>query len=167
MELRTQMLTNVLVLVALALPLQAGANAVFLDIPGIAGEASPPGFANIIGLDSASFNTPTLDVVKFVDKSSPGLALALIAGKVFPQIKLYDFNTLLAVPTTLIDTVTFSTVIVASETSLGGLQPKEEIKFNFATFTTTTPVPLPTSFGLLLSGLGGLSFLHRRARFVW
>ena len=62
-----------------------------------------------------------------------------------------------------VGTVTFSTVILASETSLGDRQPKEEIKFNFATFTTTTPGPLPISFALLISASAGLRFLHRRS----
>lgn len=152
---------------ALFLPVSAFADAFFLDAPGIVGEASPPGYSNIIAVNSYSFPLAgTFEFLKNVDKSSPSLSTAVINGTIFPSVNLYVFNTVGSVPTTLRETFAFSNDIFSSVTLLGTNPLTEDVKINYGSYADTfsPPVPEPSPYALMLAGLATLCATTRRQK---
>jgi type VI protein secretion system component Hcp len=96
MKMRGFVLAGAVVLCCVLATGRAQAQQIFLEIPGIAGEATAPGFENQIEVHAVSFgavkicgggqlNLSSLNLVKSTDRSSVDLAIALRDQTVLPS----------------------------------------------------------------------------------
>jgi hypothetical protein len=149
-----------LALSLLAVPVPAHALLLdYLTVPGIVGEAGPPGPAGSIELLSVSWVPGTLTVVKLTDASSPSLFLAAAQGIPFAGVQLDRFDTDVS-PTQPVQSLVFLDVLVSSFTSLGGEVPAEQVTFAFAQGPV---VPEPATAGFLALGVLALGARARRS----
>jgi type VI protein secretion system component Hcp len=99
-------------------PLAAPAALIFLNIPGIDGGQSTPGFSGAIAVQSLDIMPGQFTIIKTVDSASPGLFNAVVNGTVFPSAYALLYN---SAPTGSPDaTLTLQNVVATSATSSGG-----------------------------------------------
>src|SRR5437763_4771196 len=101
-------------------PLAASAGLIFLDLPGIDGGQSLPGFPGAIAVQSLEVMPGQLTIVKPVDSASPALFNAVATGTVFPSAFSLLYN---SAPTGLpAATLALQNVLATSVTSNGGTE---------------------------------------------
>lgn len=146
--------------------LAAHAAAVYLALPGINGEANPPGLSNVIELELLVAIGPTsVEIVKRTDVSSPALGLATVLGTLFATADAYYFDNGSS-SGTLLSTDHYTNVVLTSNTLAGNdLQgfPIETVDFSYQSVTTTT-APVPTAGWLFTSALALLGSACRALR---
>jgi type VI protein secretion system component Hcp len=131
----------------------------YLEIPGITGPNSTPGHANVMQLESVTFDSgsaPDFTVVKNVDSASPQIGTAIAAGTHFPiaTLLVYDATPLGAQP----DQIVIFHQVLGSSQQFGGGQLREQDTFSFATVT-------PEPAGGATAGIGiAIVCIGRRSR---
>lgn len=138
--------TVVLSCVWVASPAQAQ-TAIFLEIPGVVGESTTPGFVDQIEVLSASFggskpacngtlNVSDLALLKNTDKASVDLWAALRDHTVFPTITL---RFVISSTSTVYQSYQLSNAVVTSVQIAGSTEPRttESVTFYFSQATIT------------------------------
>jgi type VI protein secretion system component Hcp len=99
-------------------PLAASAGLIFLEIPGIDGGQSLPGFPGAIAVQSLEIMPGQFTVIKPVDSGSPDLFNAVVSGTSYPFAYALLYN---SAPTGSPDaTLTLQNIVATSLTSSGG-----------------------------------------------
>jgi len=99
-------------------PLAPSAGLIFLDIPGIDGGQSLPGFPGAIAVQSLEIIPGQFTIIKPVDSASPALFNAVVNGTSYPFAYALLYN---SAPTGLPDaTLTLQNIVATSLTSSGG-----------------------------------------------
>jgi len=81
------------VLMALSLaPVSASAAEFFVQVPGIPGEQSTPGFPGAMAVQSLEIAPDKFVIVKSLDSASPAIMLAVANGTVFPSASALLYN---------------------------------------------------------------------------
>lgn len=151
-----------LTLAALAVPAPAHAlQLYYLALPGISGEAGPPGPAGSIQILSWSLESNSFSFTKEADAASPALFLAAVLGTSFAtaQVDRVDTDVLPSVPIAIF---VFGDVLISSiaPASGGGSIPLEAVTLAFANVN----VPEPTAALLVSLGCVALGAGARRPR---
>lgn len=137
-----------------------GLLGLYLELPGIVGEASVPGHAGVMNLQSFALDASGyFEVTKAVDAASQALLLAAANGTQFPVAEGLFYNT--QVPGPQADgAIKFEDVIISSyQTSGGAAGPAvETVRFSFVS------VPEPGVFSVGAIAVVGLCHRSRRAR---
>jgi type VI protein secretion system component Hcp len=135
---------------------------VFLALPGIAGESSPPGASGAIQLDSVSLTAGGFSGLKPVDSTSSALANALLTAQTFSGATLL-FYTDLPTETKPDFSIVYSGALISSITSSGG--GGDQLKENVAFLAEdSSVVPEPGVASELVGGLALAWLASRRAR---
>jgi type VI protein secretion system component Hcp len=115
----------------------------YLEVPGIPGEASTPGHPNVMQIQSWSLVFNDFTIIKQQDTASDDLLLANAQGTHFAEARLllYDSLPLGSSPDAVIE---FEDLLISSS-QLGGPGQPEQHTFNFASLSQ---VPEPGSFAL-------------------
>jgi type VI protein secretion system component Hcp len=132
---------------------------IFLALPGVAGESSPPGASGVIQLESVSLTSGGFAGLKPVDSTSSTLQTALVTAKQFSNATLLFYSDL---PTeTRPDfSIVYTGALISSITHSGGggEQLDENVTF-VAQDSSVVPEPA-VAFELL--GVLALALLRRR-----
>ena len=64
----------------------------YLDVPGITGMSSTPGYPAVMRIQSFTLNANDFSVVKSVDSASPQIASAIVDSTLFPTVNLLLYN---------------------------------------------------------------------------
>jgi type VI protein secretion system component Hcp len=95
----------------------APAALIFLNIPGIDGGQSLPGFPGSIALQSLEMTPGHFTVVKSVDSASPALFNAVASGTIFPSVSTLLYN---SAPTNSPDAILILQDVLATSASSNG-----------------------------------------------
>jgi LPXTG-motif cell wall-anchored protein len=138
----------------------------FLEVSGITGEASTPGYTGLMQLDSLELSGNTLTVTRPTDKATPQIQTAVALGTLHSAKLLFYNSTPTGPPDAEID---FSEVLASSYSPLSsGTLPEEVDSFVFSSLSEPTPTtgatPEPATALLALAGvgLGGAGLVRRR-----
>lgn len=134
-------------------------ESMYLDIPGITGASSTPGYPGVIAIQSLSLEGDEFSVTKQLDKTSPQFSTDLALGTLIPDatVLLYDSSPSGPPDATLL----FQKVLVSADTITGaGDSPAEQVTFQYV--SVTQPVPEPTVATMVVAGLGVLVLGNRR-----
>jgi type VI protein secretion system component Hcp len=135
-----------LLVLGVMLSIHAPAHAalsIFVELPGVTGESSPPGQPDVIALDSLSLAPGAFDATKLVDATSPGLAGAALSGTPYASASLLFYDDLLA-DTQPDAALVLDTALVTGIQSLTlGTDPGERVSFAFAAPALSLFLELP------------------------
>ena len=96
----------------------APAASLFLQIPGISGEQSPPGFPGAMAVQTLQITPDNLVIVKNLDSTSSAITAAVVAGTLFPAAHALVYNSPPAAPPDA--SLTFLNVTATGQQLLGG-----------------------------------------------
>jgi type VI protein secretion system component Hcp len=132
----------------------------YLEVPGIPGEYSPPGHPNIMKIESFTLEGD-FTVVREMDSASDDIAIATALGTQFPTANLLLYNSAPVGPPDAV--LSFTDLLISSYQFLGGTVPLESVTFAFANLEPQ--VPEPTTATLLgLTAAAALACTLRRRR---
>jgi type VI protein secretion system component Hcp len=129
----------------------------YLEVPGIPGESSTPGHANIMQIVEFTL-AGDFSVLRASDTASDDLFLASAQGTHFPTANLLLYNSAPAGPPDAI--LSFSDLLVSAYSSVGGQPVMERVTFNYANLLPQ--VPEPGTAVLVGVAVVGLSSCTRR-----
>lgn len=127
----------------------------FLELPGVSGESSAPGHANVIALESVRLSGNDFSVLKTVDSTSVALATAALSGTPFATATLLFYSDVLSETQPDFSLVYQSALVSSISAAPSQDVPKELVGFAAGGAIVSTPEP---SVGLLLLVLVGLRF---------
>ena len=141
-------------------------DSMYLEVSGITGEASTPGFTGLMKLDSLDLSGDTLTVSRPSDKATPEIQLAVVLGTTHTAKLLFYNSTPTGPPDAEID---FQDVLASSYSPLsGGDVPSEQDSFVFGSLsqpspaTGATPEPATAVLALIGAALGGAVVRRKR-----
>jgi type VI protein secretion system component Hcp len=120
----------------------APAASLFLQVPGITGEQSPPGFPGAMAVQSLQITPDHFAIVKDLDSASSAITAAVVAGTLFPAAHALVYTSPPVAPPDA--SLTFQNVIATGQQLLGGGTEQDS-------FVATNPV----SMFLELPGITG------------
>ena len=123
---------------------------IYLELPGITGPASTPGYPGVMAVQSFSIAGNTLTITKAVDSASAAIHTAVIQGKPLFDASLLFYDT--TTPTGPPDTIVSFTDSLATSYQLSpsDVETEQDI-FNF--INVTQPVPEPTMIAMSCAAL--------------
>ncbi len=123
----------------------------YLDVPGITGESSAPGYSNLMQIDSFSLSDNSFSIVKQVDTASPEISMAVTNATFFSSalLLLYD-----SAPSGPPDAVLSLHEVLASSVQPDGGGDRL-LELDSFSFTYLTPEPS----SLVLIGLSLATFM--------
>jgi len=133
----------------------------YLDVPGITGVSSTPGYPAVMRIQSFTLNANDFSVVKEVDSASPQIASAIVGATLFPTFNLLLYN---STPTGPPDAIlSFRDVLASSYTSLsgGGDIRMEQDDFDFASISQPTPEPDGSLLTIIVVSSFGIAMRRR------
>jgi type VI protein secretion system component Hcp len=141
---------------------------IYLQVSGITGEASTPGFTGLMKLDSFEMSGNTFTVGRVTDKATPQIQTAVVLGTVHTAKLLFYNTTPTGPPDVELD---FADVLATSFTpNSSGPFPTEVDGFAFSTLseptggsTGVTPEPGSAGLALLCMVFLAAGALRRRA----
>jgi type VI protein secretion system component Hcp len=139
---------------------------IYLEVSGITGEASTPGFTGLMKLDSLDLSGNTFTVDRVTDKATPQIQSAVLLGTAHTAKLLFYNGTPSGPPNVELD---FSNVIATSfAPDSSGDVPTEVDAFAFSTLSEptggTSGTPEPGSMVLAAMGAALLARRSRRGR---
>jgi len=135
-----------LLLLSVALSIHRPAHAalsIFVELPGVNGESSPPGSPDVIALDSLSVAPGTFDATKLVDSTSPALATAAVTATPYSSASLLFYDDLLADTQPDAALVLHTALISGIQSLMIGPNLGERVSFSFAAPTLSLFLALP------------------------
>lgn len=117
-----------------------GPISMFLELPGITGEASTPGHPGVMALQSFTLAGQHFSVVRPVDKATPGILLAVAQGSFFAGANILFYDSTPA--GTPVATLLFQQVLATSLHVDNGIIPIETDGF---VFTSLSSGPIDSS----------------------
>lgn len=127
----------------------------YLQVPGIPGVSSTPGYSDIMQIQSFSLITSEFTIVKAQDSASGDLFLASAQGNVFPfaRLLLYDSSPVQGVPDGLVE---FGSLLVSSFQTI-----EIDGRFFDQVSFSLVPVPEPTTSIFVLIVMAATLFSAR------
>jgi type VI protein secretion system component Hcp len=136
----------------------------YLDLPGVKGESSLPGYPDVIQIHSFSLTGDGFSIIKDVDKASPLIEGDVLRGASFPTARLLLYDSTAA--DTPYAIVNFQNLVASSFQLQGGISSplQEQDGFNFESISSDSPrtAPEPSSLTLVSIVAVGLVVGGRR-----
>lgn len=136
----------------------------YLKIPGVPGAASPPGYDNVLFLNSFTFDSSGLTLNRNLDSASPALSAGMANGTDFGTASLLFYDLPVGANSPVdppYDIMNLSDLTVAAyQTIAGPASTTEQVTFNYSDFNEA---PEPGAQWLLGVGISALA-LRRPAR---
>jgi len=118
------------------------AHSLYLVLPGIPGESSPPGAPNAIAIDSLTVSGNSFSVHKAVDSTSPALQSALLGAHDFVTASLLLYSSI-STETKPDFSIVFSHALISSIAGNGASgQPTQTVSFDATGSAVPEPGPL-------------------------
>jgi type VI protein secretion system component Hcp len=133
----------------------------FLELPGVSGEANAPGHSGVIGVESVALSASGFQVVKLVDSTSPTLSAALLSGTPYASASLLFYADVLSASKPDFALVYQNALVSSIAPAPSQNVLREEVSF---IFQGAHVVPEPT--GVWLVGLALVALVHRARRRV-
>lgn len=131
----------------------------FLALPGISGESSPPGQPNVIQIDSLTISGNSFSVHKAIDSTSPALTSALVSAHDFTTASLLFYSSI-ATQTKPDFSIVFQHALISSIANDSG---SDRLAQTVAFEAAGSAVPEPESL-IALAALGALALTRIRRR---
>jgi type VI protein secretion system component Hcp len=125
----------------------------FLELPGVTGESSAPGFSGLIAVQSVSLSSNGFSVVKALDSTSTALSLAALNANPFATASLLFYTNILGETHPDFSLVYQQALVSQIVTASGGERPTESVTFVAANSTVGHPVPEPGAETELLAAV--------------